>query len=258
MPGQWPTLCGPRPRVIRHSIACWHVSAIMSFLKKLVDINGLVILWNRYPDEVQSTKIIGERQFLKAVDLFTSTAEELTGKIDYLHVYLNFTNIEVELDGNKVVKTYPAALGPGFAAGTTDGPGVFGFQQGDTKVSVIYSPKHLTFLKLKENIMFGPNGLMPHGSKPTRGPRLYLSDVPLRCPHVCSLADQQVVETVERFAERTKPISSGLPKAQNCFAWHWRNVWAICMGGRTDYSLIFLSDIIIEYLMQYILFGLFI
>ncbi|KAI3464734.1 hypothetical protein Pfo_021397 [Paulownia fortunei] len=88
-----------------------------------------------YPDEVLSTKIIGERQFQKAVDLFTSAEEEITGKIDYRHVYLNFTDIEVALDGNQVVKTCPAALGPGFAAGTTDGPGVFGFQQGDTKIN---------------------------------------------------------------------------------------------------------------------------
>lgn len=92
---------------------------------------------NRYPDEILSTKIIGERQFRTAVDLFESASEELTGKIDYRHVYLNFTNIEVELDSNKVVKTCPAALGPSFAAGTTDGPGAFGFQQGDTEVRAL-------------------------------------------------------------------------------------------------------------------------
>lgn len=96
-----------------------------------------MIICNRYPDEILSTKIIGERQFRKAVDLFTSAKEELTGKIDYRHVYLNFTNIEVESEENKVAKTCPAALGPGFAAGTTDGPGAFGFQQGDSKVSII-------------------------------------------------------------------------------------------------------------------------
>ncbi|KAK4481366.1 hypothetical protein RD792_012253 [Penstemon davidsonii] len=88
-----------------------------------------------YPDEILSTKIIGERQFKKAVDLFTSAEEEITGKIDYRQVYINFTDIEVVLDGNTVVKTCPAALGPGFAAGTTDGPGVFGFQQGDTEIN---------------------------------------------------------------------------------------------------------------------------
>ncbi|KAK2997938.1 hypothetical protein RJ639_025713 [Escallonia herrerae] len=88
-----------------------------------------------YPNEILSTKIIGERQFQEAVNLFTTAREELSGKIDYRHVYLNFTDIEVELEGNKVVKTCPAALGPGFAAGTTDGPGAFGFQQGDTKIN---------------------------------------------------------------------------------------------------------------------------
>ncbi|XP_019186384.1 PREDICTED: neutral ceramidase-like [Ipomoea nil] len=88
-----------------------------------------------YPDEISSTRMIGERQFQKAVDLFTSATDELTGKIDYRHVYLNFTNIEVELEGNKVVRTCPAAMGPGFAAGTTDGPGLKDFQQGNNTIS---------------------------------------------------------------------------------------------------------------------------
>lgn len=82
-----------------------------------------------------STRIIAERQFNAAVKLFASAKEKLTGKIDYRFVYLNFTNIEVKVDGNQSVKTCPAALGPGFAAGTTDGPGAFGFQQGDTEVN---------------------------------------------------------------------------------------------------------------------------
>ncbi|KAL4575417.1 hypothetical protein LXL04_022260 [Taraxacum kok-saghyz] len=88
-----------------------------------------------YPDEIKSTKIIAERQFLKAVELFTSAKEQLTGKIDYRHVYLNFTDIKVSLAGGKTASTCPAALGPGFAAGTTDGPGAFGFQQGDQKIN---------------------------------------------------------------------------------------------------------------------------
>lgn len=54
-------------------------------------------------------------------------------------MYLNFTNIEVELDANNVVQTCPAALGPGFAAGTTDGPGFPGFQQGDKQVIICSS-----------------------------------------------------------------------------------------------------------------------
>lgn len=103
------------------------------------------VLCNRYPDEILSTKIIGERQFKKAADLFTSASEKLTGAIDYRHVYLDFTDIEVELEGNKKVKTCPAAVGAGFAAGTTDGPGVSGFQQGDTEVSTFWTQKNFGF-----------------------------------------------------------------------------------------------------------------
>lgn len=93
-----------------------------------------VLYMRRYPNEVLSTRIIAERQAQAAVKLFTSAKEKLTGKIDYRFTYLNFTDIEVKLDENRSVKTCPAALGPGFAAGTTDGPGMFGFQQGDLEV----------------------------------------------------------------------------------------------------------------------------
>ncbi|KAB2082314.1 hypothetical protein ES319_A05G189500v1 [Gossypium barbadense] len=72
-----------------------------------------------YPNEILSTKIIGERQFEKAVELFSSATNPLSGKIDYRH-------------------TCPAAVGAGFAAGTTDGPGVFGFQQGDTEINEMW------------------------------------------------------------------------------------------------------------------------
>ncbi|WCJ44326.1 Neutral ceramidase [Euphorbia peplus] len=91
-----------------------------------------------YPDEILSTKIIGERQFLKAVDLFTHVKEELNGKIDYRHSYVNFTDLEVDLNGQEKVKTCPGGLGPGFAAGTTDGPGMFGFEQGDTEINELW------------------------------------------------------------------------------------------------------------------------
>ncbi|KAK4412383.1 Neutral ceramidase 1 [Sesamum alatum] len=65
-----------------------------------------------YPDEFESTRIIGERQFRKAVQLFNAASEQEGG-------------------GTNVVKTCPAAMGFAFAAGTTDGPGAFDFKQGD-------------------------------------------------------------------------------------------------------------------------------
>ncbi|GLT99933.1 hypothetical protein SLE2022_173370 [Rubroshorea leprosula] len=78
---------------------------------QLVTIKVLKRLKLRYPNEVLSTKIIGERQFQKAVEPFSSATNQLTGKIDYGQVYLNLSNIRVELDGNTVVKTCPVALG---------------------------------------------------------------------------------------------------------------------------------------------------
>lgn len=108
-----------------------HVTLVVSTLS--YEIKKKMLL-RSYPDEILSTKIIGERQFEKAVELFTSASDEVAGKIDFRQLYVNFTDVEVVLDDKRVVRTCPAALGPGFAAGTTDGPGAFGFQQGDTEV----------------------------------------------------------------------------------------------------------------------------
>lgn len=91
-----------------------------------------------YPDEFESTRIIGDRQFNKAVDLFNTATEQVEGKVDYRHTYLDFSQLEVTLPSKQVVKTCPAAMGFAFAAGTTDGPGAFDFQQGDEKVEYHY------------------------------------------------------------------------------------------------------------------------
>ncbi|GAB2258187.1 hypothetical protein Droror1_Dr00014347 [Drosera rotundifolia] len=71
-------------------------------------------------------------------------SEELKGKIDYRHVYVDFSKLEVTVPkqggDNEVVKTCPAAMGFGFAAGTTDGPGAFDFKQGDAKAIYVLHP----------------------------------------------------------------------------------------------------------------------
>ncbi|KAK1419244.1 hypothetical protein QVD17_28407 [Tagetes erecta] len=85
-----------------------------------------------YPDEFESTRIIGERQFKKAVELFQNTSEQLKGKVRYRHTYIDFSRLSVQLsEGGEPVTTCPAAMGFAFAAGTTDGPGAFDFKQGD-------------------------------------------------------------------------------------------------------------------------------
>ncbi|KAL0865319.1 hypothetical protein Bca101_044437 [Brassica carinata] len=90
-----------------------------------------------YPDEFESTRIIGERQFKMALNIFNKASAKLRGKVDYHQVYVDFSQLNVTLhkkDGNsEVVKTCPAAMGFAFAAGTTDGPGAFDFTQGDDK-----------------------------------------------------------------------------------------------------------------------------
>lgn len=106
-----------------------------------------------YPDEFESTCIIGERQFRKAVELFNTATEQLTGKVGYKHAYVDFSNLEVGLPkrggGTEVVKTCPAAMGFAFAAGTTDGPGAFDFKQGDDKGN--------PFWKLVRNVLKAPS-----------------------------------------------------------------------------------------------------
>ncbi|KAF2312612.1 hypothetical protein GH714_035228 [Hevea brasiliensis] len=106
-----------------------------------------------YPDEFESTRIIGERQFRKAVELFNKASEQVSGKVDYRHTFLDFSQLEVTLPkqggGSEVVKTCPAAMGFAFAAGTTDGPGAFDFKQGDDKGNA--------FWKLVRNFLKKPN-----------------------------------------------------------------------------------------------------
>ncbi|KAF4372198.1 hypothetical protein F8388_005594 [Cannabis sativa] len=104
-----------------------------------------------YPDEFESTRIIGERQFKTAVDLFNKASETLKSKIDYRHAYIDFSQLEVKIPkqgGYEVVKTCPAAMGFGFAAGTTDGPGAFDFKQGDDQGN--------PFWKLVRNLLKTP------------------------------------------------------------------------------------------------------
>lgn len=95
-------------------------------------------MFGSYPDEFESTRIIGERQFRKAVELFDKATENLKGKIRFRQAYVDFSKLKLSVpqeDGsNKVLQTCPAALGFAFAAGTTDGPGAFDFKQGDNQV----------------------------------------------------------------------------------------------------------------------------
>ncbi|XP_043245496.1 neutral ceramidase-like, partial [Amphibalanus amphitrite] len=88
-------------------------------------------------DMVESTQIIGHKQFAKAQSLFFEDAgRPVSGPVDFIHQYIDMSNQTVVIqqpDGSWAeVKTCKAAMGFSFAAGTTDGPGAFDFTQSDT------------------------------------------------------------------------------------------------------------------------------
>ena len=70
-------------------------------------------------DMFESTKIIAERQFRAAYDLFSNvdSSEELTGPVTAVHQWVDMTNYSVFLEDGSTVHTCKAALGYSFAAG---------------------------------------------------------------------------------------------------------------------------------------------
>ncbi|XP_033739901.1 neutral ceramidase-like isoform X3 [Pecten maximus] len=85
-------------------------------------------------DMFESTKIIGENQYKKAMDLYHTATIQLSGPVDFRHSYVDMTDVIVQVNATTKVKTCKTAMGYSFAAGTTDGPGAFNFDhmKGDT------------------------------------------------------------------------------------------------------------------------------
>lgn len=86
-------------------------------------------------DMFESTHIIAERMYSKAMELLETRQEELDGKLSYAHQYIKMSEETAEyidpVTGDKTqVKGCLPAMGYSFAAGTTDGPGAFSFKQG--------------------------------------------------------------------------------------------------------------------------------
>ncbi|MGQ5524440.1 neutral/alkaline ceramidase [Chitinimonas sp. PSY-7] len=81
-------------------------------------------------NEFENTRILGERQANRAMALFNTASELLQGPVDYRQQYANMAqvNIRPEFGGGQ---TCMAALGRAFAAGTEDGRGEDGFNEGD-------------------------------------------------------------------------------------------------------------------------------
>lgn len=77
---------------------------------------------------------IGSRQAAAAQDLLDRGSFERlpASTVSYFHTYANFSsfNFTSPFNQSRQLKTCSAALGYGFAGGTTDGPGAFDFSQG--------------------------------------------------------------------------------------------------------------------------------
>lgn len=91
-------------------------------------------------DMFESTEIIGRKQFDHAKNLSIAAGTELKGAVDYRHAFLDMFNRKVILDDGTEAKTCGAAsLGYGFAAGTTDGCGMFDFTQGTNSTNPFWN-----------------------------------------------------------------------------------------------------------------------
>ncbi|CAF0953094.1 unnamed protein product [Adineta steineri] len=88
----------------------------------------------------ESNEIIGTRQFETAKNLYDNAQLFLNGNymVDYRHSYVDMQTINVSSRFTSTKRnetTCQAALGYGFAAGTTDGPGDFDFTQSENSTN---------------------------------------------------------------------------------------------------------------------------
>ncbi|XP_031338052.1 neutral ceramidase-like [Photinus pyralis] len=85
-------------------------------------------------DMFESTKIIAERLFKKALEILDKNDEELRGGLIFGHQYVDMPSqyIDHMMPNGTATKVHGClpAMGYSFAAGTTDGPGGFDFKQG--------------------------------------------------------------------------------------------------------------------------------
>ncbi|XP_030834931.1 neutral ceramidase [Strongylocentrotus purpuratus] len=90
-------------------------------------------------DMFDSTRIIGENQYKKAMELYSVASRMLTGPIGFVHQYVNMTDVTVHYNSSFKGKTCKPSMGYSFAAGTTDGPGAFDFTQGVTEGNLFWN-----------------------------------------------------------------------------------------------------------------------
>ncbi|GAB2591475.1 ceramidase CerN [Streptomyces capparidis] len=85
-------------------------------------------------DEVENTRIIGERQFTKAKQVYDSASTPVGGAVDHRMAYVDMENVTVDgayTPDGKQHTTCPATVGAStFAGSIEDGPALPGFTEG--------------------------------------------------------------------------------------------------------------------------------
>ena len=107
--------------------------------------NDLCIASGPGKDMFQSTEIIGRNQFDKAVSLLGEVIKKKndtkvsSGPVRARHSFVDMTRLNVTLADGSIVQTCRAAIGYAFAAGTTDGHGMFDFKQGSNSTNPFWN-----------------------------------------------------------------------------------------------------------------------
>ena len=89
--------------------------------------------------DLDTTRILGDRQANVALQLFASAHEKLTGPIDTRRIYVDLSNYRVQdrFTGSGIQTTCPSAYGYSFAGGSTeDGGAHFLFEEGMREQSI--------------------------------------------------------------------------------------------------------------------------
>ncbi|XP_073541598.1 neutral ceramidase [Phyllobates terribilis] len=86
----------------------------------------------------ESTRIIGEQIFDKAMELYNSSNKEMLDTVNSAHQWVDMSNVTVKLNETHTETTCKPALGYSFAAGTIDGPGLINFTHGMTEGDPIW------------------------------------------------------------------------------------------------------------------------
>ncbi|GAA5799021.1 hypothetical protein HPULCUR_004430 [Helicostylum pulchrum] len=87
---------------------------------------------------IESNRIIGENQALKALELHKASSTLVNGTVDFVQRYWDITKATVINEHGDQTNLCAPAMGYAFAAGTTDGPALRGFYQNTTKGTFIW------------------------------------------------------------------------------------------------------------------------